>query len=99
MSSGKALIKVLIVDLVLQADVVRLFSTRHMQSRLLQALTLLENRLGSYSQGMAFVTAFLLLFLPDTRAIAIVLRLASDDNYLKGYLARLSPRCLIEKSA
>lgn len=57
-----------------------------MQTRLLHALTLLENRIGSYSQGMAFVTAFMLLFLPDARAIAISLRLASDDRYLKGYL-------------
>ena len=73
-----------------QADVVRLFSTHHMQTRLLQALTLLEGRLGSYSQGMAFVTAFMLLFLPDARAVAIALRLASDERYLKGYV----PMCV-----
>lgn len=72
----------------------RLFSTHHMQTRLLQALTLLEGRLGSYSQGMAFVTAFMLLFLPDTRAVAIALRLASDERYLKGYAHKCLSACV-----
>lgn len=67
-----------------KADVVRLFSTRVMQSRLLQALTFLETRIGAYSQGMAFCTAFVLLFLPDAKAVAIILRLATDERYLKG---------------
>lgn len=69
-------------DRIFVRDAERAFRSAERQEAMMHVLTIMQNRLGDYHQGLGLVAAFLLLTLDSPRVLALLTRAATDERYV-----------------